>query len=112
MSDTFLVVIILAGLAVILVAALWGTIALANHLDYKRAEEKTVLQEQIATMHPSVGTHTLKRYVECIHSRFPLYANRWAYVTTETVSNELLKGRLDPHGMERTYASLGCGALF
>ena len=51
------------------------------------------------------------QYVECVNSRFPLDANRWAYVTDLTVARELSDGSLDLAGMRTTYASLGCGDL-
>ena len=51
------------------------------------------------------------KYVACVNSRFPLDANRWAFVSEETVANELAEGRLDFAGMGMAYRSLGCGQL-
>ena len=50
-------------------------------------------------------------YVECVNSRFPLDANRWAFVSKETVAKKLSDGSLDFDGMRKTYRSLGCGTL-
>lgn len=51
------------------------------------------------------------KYVDCVNSRFPLDANRWAYVSDERVADELAEGSLDFAGMAMTYSSLGCGDL-
>ena len=50
-------------------------------------------------------------YVDCVNSRFPLHANRYAYVTDERVADKLHDGSLDFAGMDITYYSLGCGNL-
>ena len=55
--------------------------------------------------------YAINRYVDCVSSRFPLRANRYAVVTADAVAEQLQLGRLDMAGMEATYSSLGCGAL-
>ena len=51
------------------------------------------------------------RYVDCVNSRFPLQANRRAYVSELTVAFRIRQGQLDKHGMTVTAKSLGCGDL-
>ena len=60
---------------------------------------------------PASQRAAIDDYVACVNSRFPLRANRWAYVNADLVAEQLLKGRLDEQGMETAYRSLGCGFL-
>ena len=46
----------------------------------------------------------IDEYAFCLNSRIPLYANRWAYVTYDSVNAELEAGRLDLESMASVYA--------
>ena len=56
-------------------------------------------------------TAAINRYVDCVKSRFPLRANRWAFVNSDAVAEQLAEGNLDRHGMAKTFSNLGCGDL-
>ena len=60
---------------------------------------------------PETDVTAIKEYVDCVNSRFPLPATRGAYVTADSVAQEIARENLDMPGMALTFRSLGCGLL-
>ena len=75
-----------------------------------RAEQWDTWETAVAEV-PASEMLLVDAYVECVNSRFPLFANRYAYVNRNRVAEEIQEGRLDLDGMETTYRNLGCGEL-
>ena len=98
---------------ILLIAALTGPTLVAGGLttacSFKtRADTE---REAFHTIIPTAERPMIERYVTCINSRFPLDANRWAFVTEAAVAREMEQGNVDLDGLEVTYRSLGCGEL-